>query len=40
MTKTFDGVVDGKHVQKWEMTEEEKAKAKARLEELKKKFKQ
>lgn len=39
MTKTFDGIVDGKHVEKWEMTEEEKKAAKKRLEELKKKLK-
>lgn len=39
MTKTFDGIVDGKHVKKWEMTEEEKEVAKKRLEELKKKLK-
>ena len=39
MTKTFDGIVDGKHIEKWEMTEEEKEAAKKRFEELKKKLK-
>lgn len=39
MIKTFDGIVDGKHVKKWEMTEEEKEAAKKRLERLKKKLK-
>ena len=39
MTKTFDGVVDGKHVIRYELTEEEKDVAKKRLEELKKKLK-
>ena len=36
MIKTFDGTVDGKHVEKWEMTAEEKEAAKKRLEEMKK----
>ncbi len=40
MTKTFVGTVDGKHVEKWEPTEEEKAAAKARLEEMKKRRKE
>lgn len=40
MIKTFDGIVDGKHIERWEMTEDEKAAAKARIEELKKKKKQ
>ena len=35
MIKTFDGIVDGKHVEKWEMTAEEKEAARARLEKLK-----
>lgn len=39
MIKTFDGTVDGKHVEKWEMTAEEKENAKKKLEELKKKLK-
>ena len=37
MIMTFDGIVDGKHVEKWEMTEEEKEATKKRLEELKSK---
>ena len=37
--KTFDGIKDGKHVERWEMTEAEKETAKKRLEELKKKLK-
>lgn len=37
MIKIFDDIVNGKHVEKWETTEEEKAAAKARLEEMKKK---
>lgn len=37
MIKTFDGTVDGKHVEKWEMTDEEKENANKNLEELKKK---
>lgn len=36
MIKTFDGIVDGKHVEKWEPTEEERAAARQHLEELKK----
>lgn len=37
MIKTFDETVDGKHVERWEMTTEEKENAKKKLEELKKK---
>lgn len=37
MIKTFDGTVAGKHVERWEMTDEEKEAAKKRLEEMKKK---
>ena len=37
MIKTFDGTVDGKHVERWEMTAEEKEAAKKRLEEMKNK---
>lgn len=37
MEKTFDGIVDGKHVEVWTPTEEDKERAKQRLEELKKK---
>ena len=39
MKKTFDGIVDGKHVEVWTPTEEDKARAIARKEELKKKMK-
>ena len=39
MTKTFDGIVDGKHVEVWTPTEEDKERAKQRLEELKNKMK-
>jgi hypothetical protein len=39
MEKTFDGIVDGKHVEVWTPTEEDKERAKQRLEELKKKMK-
>ena len=35
MIKTFDGMIDGKHVEKWEPTEEEKAAIQAKIEELK-----
>ena len=35
MTKTFDGTVDGKHVEVWTPTEEDKERAKQRLEERK-----
>ena len=35
MTKTFDGIVDGKHVEVWTPTEEDKERAKQRLEERK-----
>lgn len=37
MEKTFDGIVDGKHVEVWTPTEEDKERAKQRLEELNKK---
>ena len=37
MEKTFDGIVDGKHVEVWTPTEEDKECAKQKLEELKKK---
>lgn len=37
MTKTFDGIVDGKHVEVWTPTEEDRERTKQRLEELKKK---
>ncbi len=37
MEKTFDGIVDGKHVEVWTPTEEDKERAKQRLEELKNK---
>lgn len=37
MIKTFDGTVDGKHVERQEMTDEEKEAANKRLEEMKKK---
>lgn len=37
MEKTFDDIVDGKHVEVWTPTEEDKQHAKQRLEELKKK---
>ena len=37
MEKTFDGIVDGKHVEVWTPTEEDKERAKQKLEELKKK---
>ena len=40
MTKTFDGVVDGKHVQRWQPTEEEKVRALEHLEEIRKKHSQ
>ena len=30
MEKTFDGIVDGKHVQRWRLTDEEKAQLEAR----------
>lgn len=36
MEKTFDGIVDGKHVEVWTPTEEDKERAKQRFEELKK----
>ena len=39
MEKTFDGIVDGKHVEVWTPTEEDKERAKQRLEELKNKMK-
>jgi hypothetical protein len=39
MEKTFDGIVDGKHVEVWTPTEEDKERAKQRLEELKNKKK-
>jgi hypothetical protein len=39
MEKTFDGIVDGKHVEVWTPTEEDKELAKQRLEELKNKMK-
>jgi hypothetical protein len=39
MEKTFDGIVDGKHVEVWTPTEEDKEAAKKRLEELKNKMK-
>ena len=39
MTKTFDGIVDGKHVEVWTPTEEDKERAKQRLEEMKNKMK-
>ena len=32
MIKTFDGTVDGKHVEKWEMTAEEKEAIRLRKE--------
>lgn len=35
MIKTFDGIVDGKRVERWEMTAEEKEAARERLEKLK-----
>ena len=35
MIKAFDGTINGKHVEKWEMTAEEKEAARARLEKLK-----
>ena len=35
MEKTFDGIVDGKHVEVWTPTEEDKERAKKHLEELK-----
>ena len=35
MIKTFDGIVDGKHVEVWTPTEEDKERAKQKLEELK-----
>lgn len=34
MEKTFDGIVDGKHVQKWRLTDEEKAEIEARKAEI------
>ena len=37
MEKTFDGIVDSKHVEVWTPTEEDKERAKQKLEELKKK---
>jgi len=37
MVKTFDGIIDGKHVEVWTPTEEDKERAKQKLEELKKK---
>lgn len=39
MEKTFDGIVDGKHVEIWTPTEEDKERAKKRLEEMKNKKK-
>lgn len=39
MEKTFDGIVDGKHVEVWTPTEEDKERAKQRLEALKNKMK-
>ena len=39
MEKTFDGIVDGKHVEVWTPTEEDKERAKQKLEELKNKMK-
>jgi hypothetical protein len=39
MEKTFDGIVDGKHVEIWTPTEEDKERAKQRLEEMKNKMK-
>jgi hypothetical protein len=39
MEKTFDGIVDGKHVEVWTPTEEDKERAKQRLEEMKNKMK-
>ena len=34
MTKTFDGIKDGKHVEVWTPIEEDKERAKARKEEM------
>ena len=39
MIKTFDGIVDGKHVEVWTPTEEDKERAKQKFEELKKRKK-
>ena len=38
MTKTFDGMKDGKHVEVWTPTAEDIERAKKRKEELKKKL--
>lgn len=38
MTKTFDGIKDGKHVEVWTPTAEDIENAKKRKEELKKKL--